>query len=40
VAEQIVTDLVSKEAFDRLRTTIFSAQAQIRASLSAYSQVI
>jgi hypothetical protein len=38
VAEQIVNDLISRKAFDRGETTVFEAQAHIRAPLSQYAQ--
>lgn len=38
VAEQIVTDLISKKAFDRAETTVFKAQAVLGAPLNQYAQ--
>ena len=38
VAEQIVTDLISRKAFDRAEATVFEAQAHLRAPLSQYAQ--
>jgi hypothetical protein len=40
LAEKLATDLLSKTAFDRTKSTVFSAQAHIRAALNQYSQVI
>lgn len=40
VAEKIVSDLISKKAFDRGEATIFHAKAELRAPLSQHSQVI
>jgi hypothetical protein len=37
-AEQIVSDLVSKSAFDRARVTAFEAQAVLHAPLNQYAQ--
>ena len=38
VAEQIVSDLTNRKAFDRAETTVFEAKAHLRASLSQYAQ--
>lgn len=38
VAERIVTDLISKKAFDQTARTVFEAQAHLRASLNQYAQ--
>ena len=38
VAERIVSDLISRKAFDRAETTVFEAKAHLRASLSQYAQ--
>lgn len=38
VAEQIVTDLVSKKAFDSDKVSVFEAQAHLRAPLSHYAE--
>ena len=38
VAEQIVTDLISRKAFDRADVTVFEAKAHLRAPLSQYAQ--
>jgi hypothetical protein len=37
VAEQIVSDLINRKAFDRAETTVFEAKAQVRAPLSQYA---
>jgi DNA-binding transcriptional ArsR family regulator len=38
VAEQIVSDLISRKAFNRTETTVFEARAQLRAPLIQYAQ--
>ena len=38
VAEQIVSDLINRKAFDRAETTVFEAKPQLRAPLSQYAQ--
>ena len=38
VAEQIVSDLISRKAFDRAQTTVFEAKAHLRAPLIQYAQ--
>ena len=38
VAEQIVSDLISRKAFNRAETTVFEAKAHLRAPLSQYAQ--
>lgn len=38
VAEQIVSDLISRAAFDRRETTVFEAKAQLRAPLSHHAE--
>jgi len=38
VAEQIVTDLISKKAFDSDKVSVFDAQAHLRAPLSHYAE--
>jgi hypothetical protein len=38
IAEQIVSDLISKRAFDRAETTAFDAQAVLQAPLNQYAQ--
>jgi hypothetical protein len=38
VAEQIVSDLISRKAFDRAKTTVFEAKAHLRTPLSLYAQ--
>ncbi len=40
VAEKIVSDLISKEAFKRLDSTIFKAKAELNAPLSHHAQTI
>ncbi len=40
VAEKIVSDLISKKAFERAEATVFKASAHVRAALSQYAQVI
>lgn len=40
VAESIVNDLITLEAFDRNRHTTFEAQAQLRVPLSGFSETI
>jgi len=40
VAESIVNDLITLEAFDRNRHTTFEAQAQLRVPLSSFSEAI
>jgi hypothetical protein len=37
VAEQIVSDLISRKAFDRAETTLFEAKAHLRAPLIQYA---
>jgi hypothetical protein len=38
VAEQIVTDLINRKAFNRAETTVFEAKAHLRVPLSQYAQ--
>ena len=38
VAEQIVTDLINRKAFDRAETTVFEAKARLHAPLIQYAQ--
>jgi len=38
VAEQIVSDLISRRAFERAETTVFEAKAHLRAPLIQYAQ--
>jgi len=38
VAEQIVSDLISRKAFDRAQITVFEAKAHLRAPLIQYAQ--
>ena len=38
VAEQIVSDLINRKAFDRAEITVFEAKAHLRAPLSQYAQ--
>ena len=38
IAEQIVTDLISRKAFDRGEATVFEAKPHLRAPLSQYAQ--
>lgn len=38
IAEQIVTDLISKKAFDPAQITVFEAQARIQTSLNQHAQ--
>jgi hypothetical protein len=38
IAEQIVTDLISKTAFDRAESTVFEGQAVLHAPLNHYAQ--
>ena len=40
IAERIVDDLISQDAFQLPGPTIFDAQAQLRVPLSAFSQSI
>ena len=40
VAEQIVDDLISQDAFQRRGPTIFEAEAKLRVPLSAFAQSI
>lgn len=40
VAEKIVSDLISREAFDRRETTVFEAIAHLRASLSQHAELL
>jgi hypothetical protein len=40
VAEQIVDDLISQDAFQLLGPTIFEADAKLRVPLSAFAQSI
>ena len=38
VAEQIVSDFISRKAFNRAETTLFEAKARLRAPLIQYAQ--
>jgi hypothetical protein len=38
VAEQIVSDLINRKAFDRAETTVFEAKPHLRALLNQYAQ--
>ena len=38
IAERIVNELISKKAFDRTETTVFEAQAHLRAPINQYAQ--
>jgi hypothetical protein len=38
VAEQIVSDLINRKAFNRSEVTVFEAKAHLRAPLSQYAQ--
>jgi IclR helix-turn-helix domain len=38
VAEQIVSDLITRKAFNRVETTVFEAKAHLRAPISQYAQ--
>jgi IclR helix-turn-helix domain len=38
VAEQIVSDLITRKAFNRVETTVFEAKAHLRAPISQYVQ--
>lgn len=38
VAEQIVSDLISRSAFDHAKTTVFEAKAHLRAPLSQHAE--
>jgi hypothetical protein len=38
VAEQIVSDLINRKAFDRSQVTVFEAKAHLQAALSQHVQ--
>jgi hypothetical protein len=40
LVEQIVGDLISKKAFDRSETVLFSAQARVQVPLAQYAQIL